>query len=505
MRRILIVALSVLGLMATALPTTAAPTATLVQNAPGVGGFMSSNISYVGTLAGDAPGVGGRVHVMPSGERRFYVSSVQGLRIYNIDNPALPILLGAFEVANWENEDVSVSADGKTVLMSEFTGTGYTYVFSVSDPVGPLGTVAITMGDALPLSAAHIVDCIDDACDYFYGSEGQTWDARDKSNVVELPASESWGQIARTQLGGTYNFGSGHNLEVVGDYDLDGDGDLERVAIADTTPIVMMDVTDPLLPRVITTSEQADHGEYGTKYQHNNKLFGFEDYVPRGTDDDPVAYDADGKPTNLRTGELLLGNGETNFTGTCSGGAGPLTSWTADGWEDGKKFSAIETFRPVSGTYDGPDGSGGDAAVNALGCSGHWFDVRPDDADDTDLIVAAAWYEHGTRVIRVDGQTGSFEQLGFFQPVAGSGSAAHWVVDEEHGIFIYTVDYIRGVDILRYDPEAPLDDQATFDASWFAADPAITRLSEGWRLTCSLSAQRNPTLAAPLAAPAARI
>ncbi len=500
MRRPLVLIIAMLAIVAGIIPA-AAEESTLRQMAPGAGGFMSSNISYVGTLLSDSPGVGARVHEMPDGERRYYVSSVQGVRIYNIDDPALPILIGAFEIPNWENEDVSVSADGKTVLMSEFTGTGYTYVFQVSDPIGPLGQVTITMGDALPLSAAHIVDCIDPACDYFYGSEGQTWDARNKADVRELPAAQSWGPIIRSELGGSYNFGSGHNIEVLGEHDHDGDGQLELVAMADTTPMVMMDVTDPLAPTVITTSVSGDHGAARTAYQHNNKMLGFEDYVPR-TADEPVVRGVDGKPTNLRTGELVLGNGETNFGPRCGAGSGPLTSWAATGWEQGQPIRVLNTFRPVNGTYDGPDGSGGDPAVNAIGCSGHWFDVRPDDADAADTIVAAGWYEHGTRVIQVDGQTGAFTQLGFFQPVVGSTSAAHWVVDEEDGIFIYTVDYLRGVDIMRYDPEAPLDAPAAFDASWFAADPSVTELSAQKRAFCRIAGQ-GPATATTALTPAA--
>jgi hypothetical protein len=493
MRHAFIISLSASMMLTAFAPAlSSAPPSDLVQS-PGVGGFMSSNIEYVGTLASDSPGVGSAVHDMPDGGRRYYVSSVQGLRIYNIDNPGLPLLIGAFEVANWENEDVSVSQDGKTVLMSEFTGSGYTYVFQVSDPIGAYGAVTITMGDALPLSAAHIVDCIDDACDYFYGSEGQTWDARDKTNVVELSGGESWGAIIRDQMPtGTYNFSSGHNLNVAGDYDLDGDGTLERVVIADTTPMAMFDATDPLNPVLITTSNSGDHGAFGTKYQHNNKIQGFEDYVPR-TEDEPLTFgDAPKVPgaaapvTNLRTGELLLGNGETNFTATCGSGSGPLTSWSTAGWDQGEEMRVQSVFRPVNGEYDGEDGSGGNPAVNAIGCSGHWFDVRADDTNVDDIIVAAGWYEHGTRVIRVNGANGEFEQLGFYQPVVGSASAAHWVVDERFGTYIYTVDYVRGVDILKYNPEAPIESTETFDASWFAADDAMTQYSSTKRYLCRL-------------------
>ena len=178
MRRPLVLIVALLAVVAGIIPA-AAEESTLAQVAPGVGGFMSSNISYVGTLLSDSSGVGARVHVMPDGERRFYVSGAQGLSIYNIDNPALPVLIGAVR-------DPELRERGRQRLRRRqdrpdervHRSTRYYYVFHASDPIGPLGQVTITMGDAPPLSAAHIVDCIDDACDYFYGSDGHIYDAR---------------------------------------------------------------------------------------------------------------------------------------------------------------------------------------------------------------------------------------------------------------------------------------------------------------------------------------
>jgi hypothetical protein len=142
-------------------------------------------------------------------------------------------------------------------------------------------------------------------------------------------------------------------------------------------------------------------------------------------------------------------------------------------------------FRPVSGTYDN-----GDPAVNALGCSGHWFSVQPSDLTNGKSIpssydVAAAWYEHGTRLLSVNAATGEITQKGFFQPVVGSASAAHWIDDE----YIYVVDYERGIDVLRYNPAAPVPTTRQFDDSWLAKVDVVSPLAEQERILCRLVTQ----------------
>ena len=485
-------ALTDTALTDTALTDAVGATGAAAVRPPGAGGFASENITYHATLAADSSGIGARYHVMPDGEARFYVSGAQGLSIYNVDNPAVPVLLGRFEIPNFENEDVSVSADGRTVLMSEFTLDAYYYVFTVSDPILPSGQVLITLEGEILLEGAHIVDCIDDACDWSYGSDGDIYDLSDKSNPTLVG---DWKDVVDAQNGGAGRPGGGHNVEIIGDYDLDGDGDLERVLTTDTTPITMLDVTNPEIPRLITQSLPSEHSENGTQYQHNNKVHDFASYVPRDAAS-PLERDADGRPTNLRTGEILLGNGETNFTVTCGSGSGPLASWSIAGWDEQEQFEVLEVFRPESGTYDGD----GNAAVNALGCSGHWFDTRSPTATEIasgvaaegDIMVAAAWYEHGTRVFRVHGATGQIEQIAYYQPVLGSASAAHWVVDGER-TFIYTVDYIRGGDILSFDGGStetiPSYEDRAF--SWTVASEAMVDVAEQARWLCRLAVAQD--------------
>ncbi|CAN5264201.1 hypothetical protein BH23ACT9_BH23ACT9_14320 [soil metagenome] len=78
---------------------------------PGVS-VTSDNIEHVGYLPEVGPSVSGRV-VEVDGQRRFYVASIgRGLSIYDVDDPADPVLLGALPIGGFQNEDMAVSADG---------------------------------------------------------------------------------------------------------------------------------------------------------------------------------------------------------------------------------------------------------------------------------------------------------------------------------------------------------------------------------------------------------
>jgi hypothetical protein len=442
-----------------AVAPTAAP---LVQLNPGPASFRSDNLEYVATLPVDSPGVGARV-VQVGDQKRLYVTGVQSLTIYDVTDPGLPLVLGRLELPNWENEDVAVSADGKTVLISEFTGT-YLHVIEVLD--GPGGTLIPRPVGFHPEGNGHIVSCIDTACDWVYGSEGSIIDLRDKTNPIHLDTG--WARQLGLSTGG-------HNIEIITPSTCEDTPDGVRcpggIVSADITPITLLDVSNPMEPTIITQSARQDHGANQTQYQHNNKLPLADQYVPRPADEV-------GEP-GLRPGELLMGNGETNFTVDCNSGSGPFATWSAVNWSEGKPMRALDTLRPVSGEY-----TNGDAAVNALGCSGHWFDWQTD--ANGDYTVAAAWYEHGTRILHVDSATGEISQKGFYQPVVTSTSAAYWIDDE----YIYTADYERGIDILRYSPDAPVPTTAEIDASWLAKLGTTSALAETERYFCKLAQDR---------------
>jgi hypothetical protein len=79
------------------------------------------------------------------------------------------------------------------------------------------------------------------------------------------------------------------------------------------------------------------------------------------------------------------------------------------------------------------------------GESAHWFQENPTFHDGG--YVVAGWYAQGTRVLEVD-SAGKIHEVGYFLPYVGDTWASYWV-DEET---IYSVDLVRGIDILRFDP-----------------------------------------------------
>jgi hypothetical protein len=407
-------------------------------------GITSDNLTYLGTIPIDAPGVGARL-VTVDGQRRFYVSGIPGLSIYDVTDPEAPALLGHLPLPNWENEDVSVSADGDWTLVTEYTGSFYVHVIDTRNPRVPLVASSILMG-----SAGHTSECLDEACNWVYGSEGQILDLRDKFHPVLL--EQEWTDML--------DLPDGHAINI----------DSAGLATIDTTPLTFADLRNPMQPKVLAQAPEGEQDAKATAYQHNTLRPTADLWKPRTA--------ATRKRAALTYGEVIMGNGETNGTGTCNDGSGPFATWSARDWDRGAPLKVLDVFRPVSGDY-----SDGDPAINVLGCSGHWFSTRTVGFDG-DQLVAAGWYEHGTRLLRVDAQTGTISQVGFHQPVLGSASAAHWVGDHH----IYVVDYARGIDILRYDPTKPAPTQAQLDTSWLAKAGVVNPLAESERQLCQLYA-----------------
>ncbi|HEV7886621.1 MAG TPA: hypothetical protein VGO92_03615 [Acidimicrobiales bacterium] len=425
---------------------------------PALGGFMSSNVHWVAHLPIDSPGVGGRV-VHVGDQVRFYVTGAKGLTIYDVTNPAQPAVLGIAALPHFENEDVAVSADGNWVFVAHDANFqlldnayAFTYVIDARNVTLPLLASRIPYG-------THIASCADDDCNYLYGSEGWTFDLRDKANPVQVVP----GWVS-------YLNGQGAALRTSALHDVNRDD--AGYFITDSTPRVMFDPRpDATKPRLLATGPVPK--AMNLAYQHNNQRIRADEWHPRLTAED----DAD---PALRPGEIMLSNGETNEKPRCDAGAGPFATWSVRDWDRGTPMKPLDVFRPVSGTY-----SDGNPAVNALGCSGHWFTYR-------NGLVAAGWYEHGTRFLDVDQATGKITEVGYFQPVNGSTSAAHWVNDD----YVYTVDYSRGIDVLHFDRSAAPAPQVSLNASWLRPVTQATsanQVAAAERWHCKLAQQRGAT------------
>jgi hypothetical protein len=418
-----VAALLVAGLMIPASAVVPQPTL------PGVS-FTTDNVEHVGYIADVGPSVSARL-VEVDGQKRLYVSSIgRGLSIYDVTDPPNPQLLGALPIPGFQNEDLAVSADGNVTVIAYDT-SGANWFLDTSDPASPRLASMTRPGD-------HTLECANLECSYAYGSSGRTYDLTDLDAVTTV--TPGWMDVLRSQ---GVNFSQSAHAVV---------RDAVGLVTTDTIPRVMMDPReDPTNPTVVTVGPVPARDRLA--YQHNNLRPRAEDHQPRTEEnaDEP----------GLLPGELLLANGETNLRPQCNGGSGstdgPFATWSVKGFDEGEEMRPLDVFRPLeNGNY-----ADGNPAVNALGCSGHWFDWS---ADGDDYIVPAAWFEHGVRFLHVEGATGAISELGFFQPINGSVGATYWIDDE----YVYTTDYVRGIDILKFDRGAEPASQEELDENWLA-------------------------------------
>lgn len=391
--------LAVLASAALALSTAVAPSnATDV----GVGGFMSPNVTWVASIPLDTPGIGGRVLTV-GGQRRFYVTGLRGLTIYDVTIPYLPVPLGHLELPHFENESVAVSDDGSVVIIAvdSLGAPGVTYVIDTSLVNAPLVKSVIPEG-------SHTATCANAACTHVYGNYGWTYDITNRANPVKVTNATYFGAshyIARDSAG----------------FLSDGVGNMWDAR------------TNPARPTRRTV---------GTRGWHNSLRPNASAWVARS------AGDTGG---GLRAGELHIGGDETWLApGTCNASSAAVTTWDMRDWEKGRQATIVSTIRPRNGNW-----VDGNPAVDGVGCSSHWFDYRGG-------MVAAGWYDHGVRFIKVNETTGVATEWGYFQPVDSMAWGAYWIDDE----YVYSVDGTRGIDILKVNRSAPAAPLGDLVESW---------------------------------------
>lgn len=444
-RRLLTLPVLAAALVATVVPASAQGENLVVRGPESAAVFTSPNVTWVGHLPIESPSVSGRVvHV---GEQiRFYTTGAKGLSIYDVTEPAEPALLGRLSLPHLQNEDVSVSADGSRVVIGAdgallvplTLGTGV-HVIDTSDPTNPRKVGFLN-------SSEHTTSCADPACDWLYGASGATYDLRDGGAPRKLAIGWQAHVAADVRL-----TQKAHDLS----------RDAAGYVHVDSVPRVMLDPRqDPSAPTVVVSGLVP--GSKKLAYQHNSERPRADQWTAREEGDDATA---------LRPGELLIANGETNLVPRCNGGGGPIATWSLRNFDRGEPMEVLETFRPMAnGTYND-----GNPAVNALGCSGHYFDER-------NGLLAAAWFEHGTRFIEVDPATGGLKEVGYFQPVSGSAGASYWIDDE----YVYVTDYTRGIDILRFDRDEAPASESDLAQSWQrAAQAPRSALADMERYLCS--------------------
>jgi hypothetical protein len=275
-----------------------------------------------------------------------------------------------------------VDTNGKVLLMTSETVGKKMFVYDVEDKSAP-----VKLAEVAPVPD-HTFTCVL-KCRYAWGSRGTIIDLEDPSKPK---IAGSWG-------GAPPNDGF----------------DVTEVApglvLTSTRTIRLMDARkDPLHPKTLAMGGTTDN-----RLIHSNR------WPRRGRDD------------------FFLVQGETPFSRTCDENSGAFMTWDASRWKRTHSFTLIDEFRVGNGTY-----VDGDPPAGVFGCTNMWFQEHPRFRDGG--LVAAAFFEHGTRFLEVDDE-GEIEQVGYFTPVGGATIASYWITPS----IVYAIDEQRGLDILRYE------------------------------------------------------
>ncbi len=375
-------------LAALAALTVAAAMAPGATAGPSEGGYSSDNVEYVGFVPFE---VGTATGARTFGNGKFLiVTSWKDFSIYDIKDPENPELLSKEPFGfKFENEDVATN--GKIMLFSETIPSDDLHIYDIEDKTNP--TLLATLEGA----GDHTTDCILN-CKWAYGSEGTISDLRDPANPKLMKTK--WGE-------GTPAGNNGHDITEVA----------PGIVLTSTDPMMVLDAREnPAKPELVAVAEQMQ------EFIHSNLW-------PRQGKD-----------------RWALSAGETWTSGAqarCTPNSAGFATWDTTNWEKTKLLRKVDVYRMEGGTYaDGRPPSG-----TTFGCSTHWFDTHPDWKNGG--IAAVAWYNYGTRFLKVDSK-GKIEEVGWFVPIGGSTSATYWIDDE----YLYSVDYNRGIDILRFTGKA---------------------------------------------------
>ena len=357
---------------------------------PSAGGISSDNVEFIKNIPLSIDGVG----VLVVGDY-FYTNDQNKVMIFDITDPVNPEMTGFVPMPQevlYSREDIDGNGDILVVPNTVIPNPGETETAKAAG-----ATYIIDVEDKtnptiiaqLNGSEQHTMSCILD-CKWAYGSDGNIIDLRNprKPKLME----EKWGDGMPAQ--------GGHDVNEVA----------PGLVLTSSQPMLLLDVKkDPRHPKLLATGSNIDG-----RFIHSNVW-----------------------PNNAKD-KFFLAGGETNNQVRCNERNGAFMTWDASKWRKTKTFTMIDEYRVSNGTY--ADGS---PAVNAVGCSSHWLEAHPDFHNGG--IAAAAFFEHGTRFIDVSSK-GKIEEVGYFMPHGGSTGASYWITDE----ILYSVDYTRGIDILRF-------------------------------------------------------
>ncbi len=371
----------------------------------GLDWVASENVEYLGSIKQD---VGLTTGAKVVGDRLF-VTNGKNITTYDISTPERPQAMGSMKLnVSWENEEVATN--GKVLAfasdfysitascVSQGALDGCVQFFDVRDPSN------IKELDAIPI-ANHTAECALD-CTWFYGSEGTIIDAR---RILEGRApivAGNWKKVLKAQ--GVDSKSCHHIREI--------------------RPGVLLTACRPFSVITINAKDAK-----GASPRHPKVLYtGVSDAFVHS-----ARWPRDGQD------KFALIGGELNFSGRCDLAESEFRVYSAEGIN---RRRSVKFDGPIASVP--PAGNGlyvdGKPPVNHLGCSVHWFQEHRSFRNGG--LVALSEYEDGVRFLQIRSDGEIVEQC-FFTALGGSSSSPKWAPS---GDVVYSVDYDRGIDIIRW-------------------------------------------------------
>ncbi len=412
-------------------PIVSSPNIRLVTNVPDTAGIS-------GVFARSAP--------------YFYVSSTDSITVYDVSDPTHPTPTGVLPNLVFENEAMNYGEKKVDGAVNRFVLVGAdlieasptapdhigrsneVMVVDVTDPANPRirSRVATTTN-------THTVSCIHETdCRYAYtaGRNGQfsIVDLSDLDHPVEVDSDPTMDgtQPFTSPAGGpnaAFTNGAGHK------WNFDDAGYGTHVGSGGSA---MFDVSDPIHPRLVATTDE--HGVQGpwNDFIHHNSL------RPNASRFTP------GQAPSVENGNVLLVT-EEDYENTDCATAGSFQTWYVGG-QLGSPDGTPGTITPLD-RINPVDAGEGVSAPHMAFCSAHWFDYHPSG------IVAEGFYEGGLRLLDVRDPS-DIKEYGYVASGLSEVWDAYWVpqrnaagvaTGDKKTNIVYTVDAVRGLDVYTVD------------------------------------------------------
>lgn len=312
--RKLLMATAAFGLVLSALPAGAGPTA---------GGYASDNVEYVNFVPFEGATTTGANFWKQGKDHYMVITGWDNFSIYNINDPENPDLESnvPFGFA-FENEDVATN--GEIMLFSESLPRNVLHIWNIEDVTNP-----VEIGQ-VPGAGQHTTSCILD-CKWAYGDSGAITDLRDPENPKLQ--KEQWDDDLGVPIGGN------HDVTEVA----------KGIVLTSTSPMVLIDARkDPVHPKLLAVTEPFD----GNGLDYHSNLW----------------------PNKMKERFILAGGETCCGAEQCDeADSAGFSTFDTQGWKKTHTFKHADIWYAYQGTVL----DGGGVASAPFGCSPHWFTTHP--------------------------------------------------------------------------------------------------------------------------------